>query len=550
MDRPRRLVALDLDSLDIGWAMSFADSGELPNLKRLFESSVRMRSAWPSAYLAENVNTAYLTGCYPSRTGFWSFYDFNPRTYQNQFRPQFDFQEYPVFYRYLAPGKVTSFDLPQVAPDPRTPGVQVTDWGTHGPRSASSSIPEDLLGKLVERFGPSDLLANDNLNLTDPGAMEACFKRFFKTLPRRAAITRYLLEETEWELFTTTVAETHSALHGFWPSPNLNIPQYRESMLHELYREIDRTVGAILEAVPEDSGLFVFSVEGMGANGSDLPAMVFLPELLYRYSFRGAKGLDFDRADLMKAGEDWKPCRYWKEHLLPILRKPGFVGKHLRRYLSPEQAAEWERRLGCVPAPFPPHKVSTNFKPSMWYSPLWRQMKAFALPSFFSGLVRVNLAGREGHGVVPASDYHRICDELSEMLYGLRNPDGTPAVRNIEKTRPGSPEDRHGLPQADLIVEWNPENGDQLHCPIHGQLGPACPTRSGAHTGNGFAWYSPPGGLKGPPCGRDLNEIVSVVDFAPTILALLGRKTPDKMDGKSFAEKLCAASSEPEVANG
>ena len=541
MDRPKRLMVLDLDSLDVDWAMSHATEKRLPHLRALHDASVRVASTWPRAYIAENVNTAYLTGCLPQTTGFWTFYAYDPVLCRVDYTSHYDFSRHPIFYRYLAPGRVTSFDLPQVAPDPDSPGVQVTDWGTHGPRSASSSIPEYLHGKLVERFGASPLLAKDSLNLTNPKAMQDCYERFFVTLPRRAAITRHLMEETEWELFATTIAETHSALHNFWPAPNLDIPQYREEMLHELYAEIDRTIGEILRSLPEDSGLCVLSVEGMEANGSDLPSLVFLPELLYRHSFPGHQGMDFDRHEKMKENGAWKTCRYWKHHLLPVLRQPSAVGRLLRRYLAPEQAADWEMRLGMVPAPFPPGQVPHDYKPIMWYSPFWKHMKAFALPSFYSGLVRVNLAGRERHGIVPAAEFQSYCDELCAMLEALTRPDGTPAVREIIRTRPDDPADRPGLPQADLIIDWNPDNGNHLVSPEYGNLGPVCPTRPGAHHGRGFAWYVPPGGLERKDGGRDLDNPVSVVDFAPTILDLLGRTPPGHMDGRSFAGRLLEA---------
>jgi len=38
------------------------------------------------------------------------------------------------------------------------------------------------------------------------------------------------------------------------------------------------------------------------------------------------------------------------------------------------------------------------YQPAIWYKPFWPQMKAFALPSFSEGYIRINLQGREPEG--------------------------------------------------------------------------------------------------------------------------------------------------------
>ena len=61
----------------------------------------------------------------------------------------------------------------------------------------------------------------------------------------------------------------------------------------------------------------------------------------------------------------------------------------------------------------------------------WDRTRAFAVPTDQHGMVRINLAGREARGIVPAERYAATCDELSEALLGTCDADGRPLVRRI-----------------------------------------------------------------------------------------------------------------------
>ena len=58
----------------------------------------------------------------------------------------------------------------------------------------------------------------------------------------------------------------------------------------------------------------------------------------------------------------------------------------------------------------------------MRHGPRWPTMRAFALPSFYDGRVRVNVRGRAGGGLVGPEDYAAVLDEVMGAALGLLLP--------------------------------------------------------------------------------------------------------------------------------
>jgi predicted AlkP superfamily phosphohydrolase/phosphomutase len=84
----------------------------------------------------------------------------------------------------------------------------------------------------------------------------------------------------------------------------------------------------------------------------------------------------------------------------------------------------------------------------------WSRTRAFSLPSDQHGWIRINLSGREIHGVVSSDDYLKVCDELESLLLGLSDLEGNPLVTDVQRTSRTVEEARISrLP--DLIGHWD-----------------------------------------------------------------------------------------------
>jgi hypothetical protein len=117
----------------------------------------------------------------------------------------------------------------------------------------------------------------------------------------------------------------------------------------------------------------------------------------------------------------------------------------------------------------------------------WGATAAFALPTEQQGLVRINLAGREAAGVVPAGAYASMCEEVASALGAARDAEGRPLVAAVHATA------RHfdGAPPAaapDLVVEWTEAaHADEVRLPGRDEAVPlAYPWLTAQHAFDGF----------------------------------------------------------------
>ena len=119
-------------------------------------------------------------------------------------------------------------------------------------------------------------------------------------------------------------------------------------------------------------------------------------------------------------------------------------------------------------------------------------MRAFCLPSFGEGRIRVNLVGRERDGIVPVEDYEATCREIERELRRTINPrTGESVVQDVIWTRRHDPMDPMAA-DADLVVTWRPSVDAFAH-PDLGTVGPMPFMRTSEHSDHGFALISAPG---------------------------------------------------------
>jgi len=323
------------------------------------------------------------------------------------------------------------------------------------------------------------------------------------------------------------VSELHSALEALWHGVDASHPLHGlpsagpacEGVLR-VYTAVDRLIGAILDGV-HDARVAVFSMHGMGPNRSDVPAMLLLPELLYRAS-HGRVGFVPrpewasvpDGIPRLDAGASWS--RAVLDCCAPrrAEKRPWRVrARHAWRRLAPDTATTPGETLGWMPA--------------VRYRRCWSDMDAFALPSFYDGRVRINLRGRERLGRVAQADCEARCDEVEALLAECRDlRTGEPVVAEVERPVRGDPR-AAGPTQADLVIRWRGSALGFRH-PRLGVIGPAPYRRTGGHAGGpGFAYFDLPEAVHGDHGRR------SAFDVVPTLLDLCG-VAADGIGGESL----------------
>ena len=537
------VIVIGLDSAEPKVVEKWLAQGELPIMSKLKDQGLYGRLENFHAFSAETPWTTFATGCAPETTGYWSPLKFVEGTYEVTTQAAFDYEDYPPFYAQ-SDIKCAIFDVPQIRNDTRVNGVQVSCWGAHSPQVPQDSIPKELYGEITAQYGEHPTLHKDYAICTDIKTTLALEAGLIEGIEKRGEICHDLLSREPWDLFMTVFGEAHSAGHNFWQLSQEEHPLYEQlrpkadhDPMLSTFKAMDKAAGRILEAAPQDANILIFSAHGMGPNTMDLPSATFLPELMFRYSFPGETAL--------AAGEyggpleapivdmDWK---YWERHVWNT--KDGTAFQKLMRKVIPNQLiAKLEPYFEDVSATkdlMPPvtlahNETSIAFEPATWFAPLWPKMKAFALPSFSEGYVRINLKGREPDGIVEPDQYDAVCDEIVEKIRAMKCArTGRTMAREIIRTRKAGDNRNPKLPDADIVVLWQEDYAsDVVETEEYGRIGPVPHYRAGSHRPEGFVIAAGPDIPTLGACGR----LGHAMDLPATVLQLLGAPIPDHIEG-------------------
>lgn len=543
MKRP--VIAIGLDAAEPALVEAWIEAGYLPNLRRLKARGSYCRVKNLDYYRAETPWTTFLTGCKPNRTGYWAPIKFHPDSYDAELVEAYDFKDYPPFYALGDENRVAIFDMPHARLADNVNGVQILAWGAHSPQAPSASSPSSLFNEIVEKYGPHPGLHNDHASCFDLDAQNRLEEILKTGIERRVKISHDLLAREDWDLFLTVFGETHAAGHFMWHLGQKNHPLYGtlgegvDDKMLAVFQAVDKAVAEIVEKAPEDANIMVFSAHGMDTNVMDLPSMFFLAEFLYRWNFPGKYGLaksDMNKPvgpmitrckkkswlwEVWSSRHDLNPLRRFLSRRAPyrVFKKlaPLFGGQDIDDLISPFALRE--------------QKYGLFFQAASWYQPSWHKMKAFALPSFSEGYIRINLKGREAQGIVEPSEYDSVCEEITHQLHQLKDArTGTAMVDKVIRTRQSPLDNSPTLPDADLVVIWQTHQAtDTVESPTIGRIGPVPHFRSGSHRAEGFLIANGPE----VEAGVEL-PVVHALDLTPTILEMMDAPIPDYFEGKSI----------------
>ncbi|HET8578454.1 MAG TPA: alkaline phosphatase family protein [Methylomirabilota bacterium] len=541
----QRVLVLGLDGLEITLAERLMAAGEMPALEALRRRAARFRLDHGAAQRTGLAWEHVASGLSPEAGRRWAAVEFDPATYVA-------WQEGARFTPWWTSldRRVTVFDTPYVDLGRAKSTRGVVGWGAHDPGTVTAARPHGLLAEFKDRFGRYPA-ANWTYGLPwpSPARTRAMGEELSRALEVRSHAARWLATERlpDWDLFIAVAGETHGAIEGLWHGVDPSHPLHGHPSaapaaraMRDVHRALDAMLGHLV-AVAGDAPLVVFSMGGMGPNHSDVPTMVLLPELLYRHAFghpwlalpskwTAAPGsvpvLDEDES-WSEVSEAWVPMPATKPDpassaaLLALARR---LPVPVRSVLKGVRAAVGDWRSN------PTQKTRRDllWQPAQRYRDHWARMPAFALPSFYDGRIRINLKGRERHGMVEPSRYEENCRDLEALLRQCRNPrTGEPVVDSVERPSTRDPLALTGS-EADLLVVWRGVIAAFEH-PRLGLIGPVPLRRTGGHTGrHGMAYIAAPGLQPGDRGER------SAFDVIPTIVKLLGSEPPAHLSGTSL----------------
>ena len=287
--RENKLLVIGLDGYEATIADQLMSKGRLPNLARLKSSSTRFLLEHGKQKYSGLAWEHFSTGMAPEISGRWSAVAFDPRTYRVVQRAT---ALEPFLTRVSS--KAVVFDAPyfDMGKAPEIRGL--VNWGAHDPGVAAMSRPRDLPDEIIAKFGPYPA-ADYIYAFTWPSVSRtqtAC-DALAAALDQRTEISRWLFCERfpDWDLALVVVSELHSVIEPMWHGLDPSHPLHDHMSaaparlgVERVYDALDRLVGTLVESIP-DAAILAFSMHGMGPNLADVPAMLLLPELLYRLQF-------------------------------------------------------------------------------------------------------------------------------------------------------------------------------------------------------------------------------------------------------------------------
>ncbi|WP_395689504.1 alkaline phosphatase family protein [Caenimonas koreensis] len=521
------VIAIGIDAMSPELLERWVSEGKLPVLARLFAKGTYARQINTNLYRVENSWLTFLQGCTIDKSREWGHQQYDAGKYQLNENATYRFNTLQPFYA-LAPGKrVAVFDIPLTRMVPNVDGVQLLGWGTEVNQILRQSQPPGLMRELIDKHGRHPLY--DTITNADDGAETLSYRipsaydytrlaevkaMLLAAIAQRTAILKDVMAREQWDLFMATYAEAHTAGHIFWhlSQPHLlshtRPPGMQGDWMLEIVQAIDKGLGDLLDAAPKDAQVILFSPHGMVGNAIDLYAMFHLPELLYRWSTGkaaftgGAAGepVPAPRADY---------TRHWREEVW-ALRTP-----HGNDTL--ESPYEQEKRGDPL-----------DWDPGNWYRDQWHKMRAFVLPGYSEGLIRINVAGRDGDGGVPPESFDALCEEITALAKQIVDPrSGERLVQDVIRVRQGPFDDAVQLSAADLMVVWREDvETDVADHPTLGRVGPAPFFRTGGHSSEGFVLMCGPGFEPGARMGK-----VTTPQVTATVMQMMGAAVPPQVDG-------------------
>jgi predicted AlkP superfamily phosphohydrolase/phosphomutase len=493
----RRVLVLGLDGATFEVLHPLAEAGRIPNLARLMEEGAWgvLDSTLPPVTIPAWVSM--MTGLNPGKLGLFDLlrregYGVEPNGYC--------FADHAPIWKVLNSYGVRTgvINVPGTYPPEEVDGFMVTGMMTPS-KESSFSFPS----KLQTDLGESGLDYEIDLPSWQYFDAEVFFKDALKVTEKRGMAAEYLMKHIPCEFNMVVFTSSDRIHHLLWDKTEL-VEAYWEAL--------DRVLGGLLEAVGEETTVFVVSDHGFGP----LERTFFVNEWLRRNGFLKAKRKINERA-IVKLGRIAERIYRFlgeRELLKPVA---GFLStivglERLQRYtFSYLSNSRLEGRVN------------------------WKKTKAFSsvyTPHF--GQIYLNTEGEMLEGVVQEDERDELVSALIEKLRVLKDPKTSVSV-NVDVYSSRDLYMGPHLKKAPEVVFML----DGGKCEIDAKVGEerlfveGAPLTGwkGTHTRDGIFI------ARGPRVKPGVKvEKASILDVAPTLLHSFGIPIQDAMDGRVLDE--------------
>jgi len=491
-----RVLIIGLDGATWDVLNPLMAEGLMPRLREAVEAGASgiLRSTTPP--ITPAAWTTFLTGIQPGNHGILDFERYDVHTNKLELNSTRCLDHVRNIWQILGDlgFSVGSVNVPMTYPPIPIKGFLVSGFETPGP-DRDFVHPASLKKELLARWpDPTVRKSWKRKRFRGVAQFEKNVAYASRSFHQGAAMTKWLGDRHGWDVLMVVLKLVDNLQHKTWKYLD---PRWahRDSKRAEItkrsFSEADRAVGELVDyARRHDATVLMVSDHGHGSlDGKVQPNL-----LLQRWGYLALEG---GGAQFLTRG------RYLIDRALGRTRKFARQGDVLH-----DLAVDFSRTKACV------------------------------MHAGMAGFVYLNLKGRQPKGIVGPETYESLRDELRSRFLGpecrTKTPDGEEVAMFTEAHKP---EELYGCTREkqpwmpDLIL--TPRDGLAVVRRIRGRS----PVQwlsyrriEGTHRPDGILVAT------GPHVAKVSNLRAHIMDCAPTLLAMLGLRVPDDMQGRVMTE--------------
>lgn len=485
-----RVLIIGLDGATFDVLEPMLDAGRMPHLRAFLDRGCHgiLESTKPP--ITPAAWTTFMTGKSPGNHGIIDFERYDARTHRLSINSTRSIAHVRTIFDILGDKglKVGVINVPMTYPPRPVNGCLITGFDTPSTR-VSFTHPPELKDEILRRWPDYTFKTTwKHAVVRRQRVFRENLDAIGRTFTQGAEVTRFCGERFGWEALMVVFKLVDNLQHKAWryldPKFNGNHPEYARRV-GDCFKVLDDALGNLfLYAEERNAAVFIMSDHGHGSLEGKAQPNLLLKEWGY-LSLKSAAVRSRTR---------------------------------LRRLLV--------RTFGAKKGKFSredriEHELPVRFA----------QTRACVMHAGMYGFLYINLKGRQPDGIVEPADYELLRDELREKFLGARVNDPAGGAVNIF-TDVYKPEDLYGCSRDGR--EWMP---DLLLVPAEGlsvvrRIRGWSPVQwLAAHKIEGTHRLDGMFAAAGAGIARGRKPRQRIVDCAPTILAMLGLRIPDDIEG-------------------
>ncbi len=517
-----RLLVVGLDGATWTAIEPLVAAGELPHLARVM-AGVRgpLESTLPP--VTPPAWTSFMTGKNPGRHGLYHFVEPEPGTYRMRYTNARS-RKARTIWRLLSEAghRVGVVNVPMTFPPEPVEGFMISGMDT--PDDTSEFVhPRGLADEIRRSVGRIRLDVRYLGFMSTDARRRLVLRELEEVDEQRLRLVLHLLDRHPVEVLMVVYGSPDTVQHYFWHFADRTHHRHDPrgaaafgGAIADVYRRLDRHLGALVERLAGDGTVLVVSDHGFGPTSS---------RVIHLNRYLAQLGV----------------LAYRRDGRAGLTRAAARAVRGLDRLVRGNLSSEQKRRLATL---FPGLRVRWESSLTAVDAIDWTATRAYASEVLASpGSIWINLRGRQPQGVVePGAEYEELVEFLVERLQALKDPEsGASLVQRVLRK-----EDAYAGPYLhlapDLLLAWWEGDGFSTRRSDPGGLDAAPVTAAPAAGGDPSEWSGTHRlhgilAARGPGLRRGARVAgARIMDLAPTVLFLMGEPIPDDMDGRVLTE--------------